>query len=317
MTAARREQAPTSSANPHPHSARAPDLVSWSYGITDPGKVRPLNEDQFLVATLARALWIRGSSVDQQPFRYADAEGLLFVVADGMGGALGGAEASAVAVDVIEDFLLTSLRWLFALNGTAERSGRDTLEEFKRALVRADARVCETAARHPELRGMGTTLTMAYAHGSELFIAHVGDSRCYLQRGAVLHQLTRDHTFVQDLVDRGLLQPEGVAEHDLRHVITNAVGGPRLGVSVEVHRVDLAPGDVLLLCTDGLTAMLPDADIAAVLHAEHDPRAACEALILAANERGGQDNVTAVVARFDRASAPSAGVGGMPHVEHN
>jgi protein phosphatase len=255
--------------------------------------------------------------VDQQPLRCADAKGQLFVVADGMGGALGGAEASAVALDVIEDFLLTSPRWLFALNGAIERSGRDVLEEFEGALVCADARVCETASRHPELQGMGTTVTMAYAHGSELFIAHVGDSRCYLQRGAALQRLTRDHTWVQELVDCGLIPPEDAPEHDLRHVLTNAVGGPGPGVSVEVHRVDLEPGDVLLLCTDGLTRMLSDADIDGVLRAEHDPRAACERLILAANERGGRDNVTALVARFERPSAPPAGAAVPPHVRQN
>src|SRR5262249_31381081 len=183
----------------------------------------------------------------------------------------GGAEASALALGAIEDFALNSLRWLFALNGPVEGGQIDALEEFKAALRRADARVCETASRHPELKGMGTTLTMAYGHGTELFLAHAGDSRCYLLRGGVLHQLTRAHTWVQELVDGGVIPAENVHHHDLRHVITNAVGGPSPGVQVEVHKVDLEPGDVVLLCTDGLTEMLPDEDIAAVLRAEPDP----------------------------------------------
>jgi protein phosphatase len=293
MISSHREAAPTSSASPRNA------LVSTCFGLTDPGKVRPANEDQFLIAALARALWIQQSSVDQQPVRYADAEGQLFVVADGMGGVAGGAEASAVALGAIEEFLLTSLRWLFALNGPLEGGKIDALEEFKAALRRADARVCETASRRPELEGMGTTLTMAYGHGTELFVAHVGDSRCYLLRGGTLHQLTRDHTWVQELVDDGILAAESVPHHDLRHVITNAVGGPRPGVQVEVHEVDLEAGDVVLLCTDGLTEMVSDADIAAVLRDEREPRAACERLVWLANAHGGRDNVTAVVARYE------------------
>jgi protein phosphatase len=280
--------------------------VSKSFGLTDPGKVRPENEDQFLIAALARALWIQQSSVDQRRVRYADAEGQLFVVADGMGGVAGGAEASAVALGAIEEFLLTSLRWLFALNGPLTGGKIDVLEEFKATLRRADARVCETASRHPELKGMGTTLTMAYGHNSELFVAHVGDSRCYLLRGCALHQLTRDHTWVQALVDGGVLPAESVSHHELRHVITNAVGGPSPGVQVEVHKVDLEAGDVVLLCTDGLTEMLTDADIAAVLWEEREPRVACERLVLLANDYGGRDNVTAVVARYERPGSPSS-----------
>jgi protein phosphatase len=195
---------------------------------------------------------------------------------------------------------LNSLRWLFALNGPVEGGQIDALEEFKAALRRADARVCETASRHPELRGMGTTLTMAYDHGTELFVAHVGDSRCYLLRCGVLHQLTRDHTWVQELVDGGVLPAENVPHHELRHIITNAVGGPSPGVQVEVHKVDLEAGDVVLLCTDGLTEMLPDETIAGVLRAETDPPVACQRLVQLANDRGGRDNVTVVVARYDR-----------------
>jgi protein phosphatase len=279
-------------------------LVSRSFGLTDRGKVRPANEDQFLIATLARALWIQQSSLPQQPVRYADAEGLLLVVADGMGGVAGGALASALALGAIEDFLLTSLSWLFGLDGPAEGGELEVLEQFEGALRRADARVCDAASRHPELTGMGTTLTMAYAHGSELFVAHVGDSRCYLLRGGGLHQLTRDHTWVQDMVESGVLPPENAPHHELRHIVTNAVGGPRPGVRVEVHKVDLMPGDVLLLCTDGLTEMVPNDDILVVVRDELDPRAACERLVQLANDRGGRDNVTAVVARYERPATP-------------
>jgi protein phosphatase len=304
MHAAHRE------AEPHdahaPRSSRIPRdtaLVSRSFGLTDPGRERPRNEDQFLIATLARALWIEQSSLAQQPVRYADAQGKLFVVADGMGGAAGGAEASALALGTIEDFLLTSLKWLFALDGPPLGGPYDVLEDFRGALRRADARVCDAATIHPELQGMGTTLTMAYAHGAELYLAHVGDSRCYLLRSGALHQLTRDHTWVQELVDRGMIPPESAPHHDLRHVINNVVGGSRPGIQVEVHKLDLYVGDVLLLCTDGLTEMVSDADIARVLGEDRDPHASCEHLVRLANDHGGCDNVTTIVARCEWAGA--------------
>jgi protein phosphatase len=145
---------------------------------------------------------------------------------------------------------------------------------------------------------MGTTLTMAYSLGSDLFIAHVGDSRCYLHRAGELHQLTRDHTLVGELVDKGLIQPEDAGAHPYRHVITNVVGGPKAGLHAEVHRMTLEPGDTLVLCTDGLTGMVTDDQIATVVQGSTTPRAASEELVRLANERGGRDNVTVVVARY-------------------
>ena len=284
---------------------RGETLVTESFGLTDLGMKRSTNDDQFLIASLARALWIQQSSVEQRPIQYADAQGELFVVADGMGGNVGGAEASALALGALADFLLDTLQWLFALGKGDDTGDIDVLEDFKAALRRADAQVCEAAARQPELAGMGTTLTMAYAHGSALFLAHVGDSRAYLFRGQALHQLTRDHTLVQELIACGALPAERAADHRLRHIITNVVGGPTAGVQVEVHRLDLEAGDVLLLCTDGLTEMLTDERIAEVLRLEESPRAACERLVRLANERGGRDNVTVVVTRYDLAGRSS------------
>src|SRR5262249_41125376 len=159
-----------------------------------------------------------------------------FIVADGMGGARGGEQASALAVGAMEEFLLNALRWLLALDGSEESS---VLRDFKAAIRSADARGCEVAANNPGLEGMGTTLTMAYSHDGDLFVAHAGDSRCYLYRNAELQQLTQDHTLVQYLVESGILTPEKAASHDLRHVITNVVGGPSPGVRAEVHRMRL------------------------------------------------------------------------------
>ncbi len=172
------------------------------------------------------------------------------------------------------------------------------LHDFKAALRDADACVYAAASSNAGLRGMGTTLTLAYSLDSDLFVAHVGDSRCYVLRGGVLIQLTRDDTLVQQMVEGGLLQPDQVGDHELRHVITNVVGGPTAGVKVQVHRTRLEAGDVLLLCTDGLTGMLSDERIKGVLQACPRPAEACTELVRQANEQGGDDNVTVIVSRY-------------------
>jgi PPM family protein phosphatase len=159
-------------------SARPP-LTVRTFGLTDPGRVRPSNEDQFLVAELSKAMRVQYASLPQPKTQYADERGYLFIVADGVGGNQGGEQASALAVESIEAFTLNTLKWFFRLKGTEEQ---DILMEFQVALQQADAKVCQEAAQHRELTGMGTTVTMAYAFGSRLFLIHVGDSRCYLYR---------------------------------------------------------------------------------------------------------------------------------------
>jgi serine/threonine protein phosphatase PrpC len=234
--------------------------------------------------------------------QYADIGSHLFVIADGMGGHVGGAEASALAIQAVETSLLGTLGWLLALRSSEHPPSVDVLGELRAALQQADARVCEEAARHPELSGMGTTLTAAYRYGSSLFVAHAGDSRCYLLRGESLFRLTRDHTLANDMVRRGILPSESDARSGLRHVITNVVGGPKEGVSVELHRVTLRADDVILLCTDGLTGMLTDLQIASILRTYPEPRVACERLVENANDAGGQDNITVIVARCEEMS---------------
>jgi protein phosphatase len=192
--------------------------------------------------------------------------------------------------------VLNAFKWFLLSHGTDERL---LLAEFQGVMQQTDRRVYEEATQQPQLWGMGTTLTLAYTLGRELYVFHVGDSRCYLYRQGALRQLTRDHTLVQELVRRGHLSPEEASTHKMRHVITNVVGGTEPGVQPEVHKERLEPGDVLLLCSDGLNEMVPDADIAAVLRAEPEPARACERLVAEANQRGGKDNITVIVARFD------------------
>jgi protein phosphatase len=160
-------------------------LTVRSFGLTDVGKLRDANQDQFLIAVLHKALEVQRTSLPQDKVRHGVDRGYVFVVADGMGGHAGGKEASALAIDSVETFLLETFKWFFQFKGKEEDK---LMAEFHNALVQANARVLAEAVEHPELRGMGTTLTLAYSLNDELFVAHVGDSRCYLCRNRHLYE---------------------------------------------------------------------------------------------------------------------------------
>lgn len=282
-----------------------PPLTVSSFGLTDPGKVRPTNQDQFLIAVLLKSLQVERTSLPQPKIQHSSDRSHLFLVADGMGGHAGGEQASALAVDSVETFILDTFKWF------AQCKGKDhdhVLADFQKALGHANARVLAEASEHPELHGMGSTLTLAYSLNDELFVAHVGDSRCYLCRKRRLHRLTRDHTLVEDMVRHGALRAEEAANHHWRHVITNVVGGDAPEVMVEVHKVRLEDGDQVLLCSDGLTGMVGEEEINDVLRADSEPERLCRQLVERANEAGGKDNITVVVAQFravDRPATPT------------
>jgi protein phosphatase len=267
-----------------------------SFGLTDRGRVRPSNEDHFAVIELARTLWVRQSSLPQEPAHHGRDRGHVLLVADGMGGHRAGQVASALTVEAVEAFALHLLRKFSDLQAADEPA---VLADFREALRRADARLFAEVAHHPELKGMGTTLTLAFASGQTLFLFHAGDSRAYVFCEGVITRLTADHTVAAELARQGVLRPEEVPRSPYRHVVTNVLGGGEAGVQVEVHKVALQAGDVLLLCSDGLTDMLGDDRLLEVLAAEAGPEAACRRLVAEANEAGGRDNITAVVARFD------------------
>jgi protein phosphatase len=285
-----------------PRDAQAP-LAVRSFGLTDRGKVREANEDQFLIATLLKALQVERTSLPQPKVQHSSDRSYLFVVADGMGGHAGGQQASALAIDSVETFILDVFKWFAQFKGHEQDQ---VLGDFQSALGHANARILAEAAEHPELRGMGTTLTLAYSLNDVLFVAHVGDSRCYLWRNAGLYRLTHDHTLVEEMLSRGALTAAEAAQHCWRHVVTNAVGGGSAEVRVEVHKVQLEAGDTVLLCSDGLTEMLPDNEIARTLQAQADPESACTQLVARANEAGGKDNITVVLAQFRAAGQPQA-----------
>lgn len=264
-----------------------------AFGRTDTGLKREHNEDQFVVAELTKALNIRCASLDEPGVRVSEDRGRLFIVADGMGGHAGGEQASAMVVRSLQEFTLDTLKWFLEMRGS---EGNELIRELQHALQQADSEIIAEAVRRPELHGMGTTVTLGYIRQDELFIAHAGDSRCYLFRDGRLHQMTHDHTLVDELIRRGGLPPDAARTHRLRHVITNVVGGPRPGVQVEVMKCRLEPGDQLLFCSDGLNGMVCDEVIRDVLAKGLDPKSAVDALIEKANAAGGKDNVTVIVA---------------------
>jgi protein phosphatase len=219
-------------------------------------------------------------------------EGLaLAVLADGMGGYNAGEVASAMAVDCVREDVA---RWL-----AQPSSGRDE-EEIRRALMasasHANRAVFSASQSRPEFAGMGTTLVTALFNDDRVWVGHIGDSRAYRLRGGKLEQLSRDHSLLQEQIDAGLLTPEEAVYSMNRNLVTRAVGvEPEVELEVVGH--ELRSGDIVLLCSDGLSDMLPDAAIAQVMRASDSLEGMAQALIAAANAAGGRDNISVVLVR--------------------
>jgi protein phosphatase len=216
----------------------------------------------------------------------------VFVVADGMGGAQAGEVAARIAVDAFAHGLPDS--------GSPEERLASRVQE-------ANQQIWEQSRARREQAGMGTTLTAAYLDDSELAIAHVGDSRAYLFRDGSLRRLTQDHSLVDELVRRGKLTEEQAAEHPQRSIITRALGAEPT-VEVDTWTYPVRPGDVLLLCSDGLTSMVPEERVEEILRGSMDLKVAAEQLIGEANAAGGRDNITVVLSRIEDASVLTDGV---------
>jgi protein phosphatase len=271
--------------------------------LSHQGRVRSNNEDCFLVARLERALVPVLSNLPEGDLAVhaARAVGYGLLVADGMGGRAAGEVASRLAVSVLVDLQARIPDWIMRTGGPEEER---SMERIVERYAEVDAALKEAARGNPALAGMGTTMTLSYSLGGELFLGHVGDSRAYLLRGDQLHQLTRDHTKAQELVDLGVLRPDEAARSRFKHVLTRALGDIQGTAEVDVQRARLRDGDQLLLCSDGLTDMVQDADIAAILRQAATAAEACQALVDRALEAGGRDNVTVALARYRFPSAP-------------
>jgi protein phosphatase len=272
-------------------------LVEVDLGaLSDRGKVRPYNEDHYLVARTDRSIRLLLTDLpsDQLPQRTGET-GYGMVVADGMGGAAVGELASSMAIGRFLELVLSTPDWIMVVN---EQRLQQVQDRMTQRLEQVHDALAEQRRAEPELSGMGTTMTLACSLGADLVVCHVGDSRAYLFRTGQLHRLTRDHTWAQGLADAGVIRPEEAATHHLRHVLTNALGARMDKISVEARRLQLQDGDQVLLCTDGLTDMVSDAAVAEVLGRQLPAAAACRALVDLALQAGGKDNVTVVLGRY-------------------
>jgi protein phosphatase len=264
-------------------------VVVHVFGRTDVGRTREHNEDAFAVADLTAN---RATLHPDVRTHISGERGSLFMVADGMGGAAAGEIASAMAVDVV-------LRELERLWITASRHDASAFAQaLKRATAAANAEINAFAAQHPEYRGMGTTATIAGLLGDTLYLAQVGDSRAYIIREGVARQITKDQSLMQKLVEAGELTEEEAEHSERRNIILQALG-PEATVKVDLTHQVVRRGDVLVLCSDGLSGQVTKDEIARIVSEEHDLVAVCKRLVDRANENGGPDNITVIAARFD------------------
>jgi PPM family protein phosphatase len=274
------------------------------FGKTDLGRTRDHNEDTFLVADLSTK---RASLLPEVRDHEVGPRGSFFMVADGMGGAAAGEVASAMAADLIYKHM--SNVW----GADTEISAQRFAYRMKEAVESANAGINGYTRDHPEVRGMGTTVTAAGVFGSDLYLCQIGDSRGYLVRDGKAAQITKDQSLMQRLVDAGELTEAEAETSERRNIILQALG-PEPRVKVDLTHQPLQRGDVLILCSDGLSGQVKK-DEFAELYAKHPDLAEyCAALIDLANERGGPDNITAIAARFDgEGLAPSGGDASVGH----
>ncbi|HEY2805792.1 MAG TPA: Stp1/IreP family PP2C-type Ser/Thr phosphatase [Gemmatimonadales bacterium] len=258
------------------------------FGRTDVGKTRDHNEDSFLVADLTRRIASLQPEVREHE---VGPRGTLFVVADGMGGAAAGEIASDLAVDSIYGHMISE--WFNDPEVTEQRFAF----RVKEAVEVANSRIHDYARTHPEHRGMGTTTTAAGVFEGALYVSQIGDSRGYLIRAGKITQITKDQSLMQRLVDAGELTEEEAAVSERRNIILQALG-PDPNVKVDLTRQDVRKGDVLVMCSDGLSGLVPKDDILKVVSEQPDLVSVCKELIELANSRGGPDNITCIVARF-------------------
>ena len=255
-----------------------------AFGLTDVGRKRKHNEDAFAL----------------------DLSDGLFVVADGMGGHAAGEVAARITVETIGEFIAATRQkeeatWPFKYNHSLHfNSNRLAI-----AIEKANERVMAAVAAQPWLKGMGTTVVAGLLNEKVLSLAHVGDSRAYMFRSGKLQRLTDDHSWVHEQVAAGILTEDEAKSHPLKNVVTRALGGGP-SVSPDLQEISFSARDRFLFCSDGLTTMLSDEEIEQTVSENEDPQQLCRALVDLANEKGGVDNITVVVARVLNSSEPDA-----------
>ena len=265
------------------------EVVVSVFGRTDVGKTREHNEDAFVVADLSTD----NATLQPEVRKHVlGPKGTMFMVADGMGGAAAGEIASAMAVEVVLGELRA--KWIAVESNDPELF----VHSLKKATASANQQIHSFAAAHAEYRGMGTTATVAGLLGDTLYVAQVGDSRAYIIRQGVARQITKDQSLMQKLIEAGELTEEEAAQSERRNIILQALG-PESVIKIDLTHQQVRRGDVLVLCSDGLSGQMTKDEIARVINDEPDLVAACKRLIDRANEAGGPDNITVIAARFE------------------
>jgi serine/threonine protein phosphatase PrpC len=257
-------------------------------GLSDVGLIRQNNEDSFLITDVTTGL----RTADAAELTHAIGErGSLLIVADGMGGAEAGEVASQMAVDLVARLFFDQLSTKVSIEPET------FVETLKYSVQEANHIVFEEGRANAQLKGMGTTLTAAAIHGESIFFAQLGDSRAYLIRNGFITQMTRDQSLVAQLVASGSLSPEEAKLHPQRNVILQALG-VQPQVDVIISAAELRKGDRVVMCSDGLSGKLEAEEIKEVLETWLEPKTACQHLVQLARERGGEDNITVIVAAF-------------------
>ncbi|HOE16301.1 MAG TPA: Stp1/IreP family PP2C-type Ser/Thr phosphatase [Syntrophorhabdaceae bacterium] len=246
-------------------------------GKTDVGIVRKNNEDNLYIS---------------------ENDGLL-VVADGMGGHASGEVASKITVDMMRDYFNAVKEGHQLQIGPYQDDLSEPTNRLGSAIRLANQAIYEAAKDNPLWYGMGTTIAAVLITGNRLSIAHVGDSRVYLIRAGSMEQLTDDHSFVSEQVKREIISSEQAKASAMKNVLTRALG-VHPEVEVDLDEISLFDGDMLVLCTDGLTGMVDDDEIFAIANTLHNPAMACEDLVSRANQNGGKDNITVIIAEIEK-----------------
>ena len=270
------------------------------HGESHIGQRRQSNEDQFFIADLNKSMKIYETSLGLSDHSrlFGGSQGKLLLVADGLGGREGGERASTLAVDGVSNYILNTMDWCFGLN---EDNASHFMDELKKSFAHSQNIIDAEAEAIPQRRGMATTLTMAYIHWPQLFVVHVGDTRCYLVRDGSIEQLTTDHT-VAELVKAAEAKLESApvpANSSMNHALWNVVGGAEHELHPQVSQLELQAGDALLLCSDGLTGYLSDQELLEGISQQKTSMEICNGFIELANTRGGKDNITAVLAKLN------------------
>lgn len=290
-----------------PQATEAPPKEKGEVSIklfarTDVGQVREHNEDNFLVADLTKR--VRGLQEENRVVTVGK-NGNIVAVCDGMGGAAAGEVASQLAVDIIYEKMIEDVA------PDAQLTRNEIARRLVRAVEAAGLRIFEAAKSDRTRRGMGTTVTAAALVDDHLFLAQVGDSRGYILREGVLVQVTRDQSLVNQLIEAGQLTEEEAETFEHNNIILQALGTAET-VQVDLTFAELRRGDILMLCSDGLSGMVRNDEIREVLKSTTDPLDACKTLTERANAAGGHDNITVIVAQFDGEGLQPLAPGGEP-----